>query len=235
MSEELEFEPIPGLPHALPAGEQILWQGQPDWRSLAQHTFHLRWLYGYFGVFAAARGVAALHDGVGLASALWSSLMVLPLSALCIGVLSLLSWVNARATIYTITSRRVVLRCGVALPVTFNLPFKRLAEATLLAHKNGTGDIALRLVSPDRIGWLHLWPHARPWHLAKAQPMLRCIPDAKQVAATLADAVAQWSVQAQASVLLGAPSVAPESAARVPTPRHGAVVQVGKQLAEASH
>lgn len=235
MSTESEFEPIPGLPENLPAGERILWQGQPQWRGLALHAFRLRWLYGYFAIFIAARGVFALHDGAGLSGALWSSLMVLPLAGLCIGVLSLLAWLFARSAIYTITSHRIVMRFGVALPLSFNLPFKRLAEATLLTHKDGTGDIALRLASPDRIGWLHLWPHARPWHFAKAQPMLRSIVGASQVAAILADAVAQWSAQASVSVLLS--SQRPETGTRsvIPAEPLGSVAMAGKQLAGASN
>ena len=35
---------------------------------------------------------------------------------------------NARATVYTITTRRLVMRIGVALPTTFNLPFKQIGE-----------------------------------------------------------------------------------------------------------
>ena len=86
-----------------------------------------------------------------------------PLPLLCIGVLALMAWLNARASLYTLTNRRVVMRIGVAIPVSFNLPFKRLAEANLRLHADGTADIALTLSHPDRIAWLHLWPHARPF------------------------------------------------------------------------
>ena len=167
MSSEVEFEPIPGLPHALPPGERLLWQGRPSWRGLARHTFQVRWLSAYFGVFTIARAVIAVQEGHGLSGALLSMIVVLPLAALCIGLLTLLAWLNARATVYTITSRRVVMRFGVAFPMTFNLPFKRLAAAALTVRKEGEGDISLQLAAPDRIAWLHLWPHARPWRLAR--------------------------------------------------------------------
>ena len=42
----------------------------------------------------------------------------------------------------------------------------------------------------DRIAWLQLWPHARPWRLGKPQPMLRCVPQGAQVAKLLAQT---WS------------------------------------------
>ena len=202
MSGEVEIEPIPGLPHALPPGEQILWQGRPQWRGLARHVFKVPWLAAYFAVFIAARGAFALHDGQGVASALLTSVVVLPLAMACLGVLSLLAWLNARATIYTITTRRVVMRLGVAFPVTFNLPFKRLAAANLNLRARGDGDIALELSGPGRIAWLHLWPHARPWRLAKAQPMLCAIPEAAAVAELLAEAVQSCSAADGAPVLL---------------------------------
>src|SRR5207237_406494 len=79
---------------------------------------------------------------------------------------------------YTITDQRVVLRVGIVLTVTFNLPLKRIdAAATAVGH-GASGDIALSLEGADRIAYLHLWPHARPWHVRRTQPMLRCIANA---------------------------------------------------------
>ena len=37
---------------------------------------------------------------------------------------------------------------------------------------DGAGDIALTLLPGQRIAYMVLWPHARPWRLAKAQPVL---------------------------------------------------------------
>lgn len=210
MSSEIDIEPIPGLPHALPPGEHILWQGSPQWRGLLRHTFHVRWLVAYFSLLTVARGVSALQHGSGAVGAVLASAVVLPLAGLCIAVLALIAWLNARAAVYTITSRRVVMRFGVAFPMTFNLPFKCLAAASVNLLGGG-GDIALQLLPPDRIAWLHLWPHARPWHLARAQPMLRAIPDAARVAELLAEAVRSWSVTEGRPVFVvsGAASAAP--------------------------
>jgi hypothetical protein len=193
VSEEVEHEPIPGLPEALPPGERILWQGQPDWRSLARHAFQVRILTGYFAVFALARGAFALADGAGIGSALLSSLVVVPLAAFALAVLTLLAWLNARSTMYTITTRRIVMRFGVALPMSFNLPFKQLGAANLNERRAGDGDIAVQLTGSDRLAWLVLWPHARPWRFTRAQPMLRSIPEVRKVAALLGEAVREWS------------------------------------------
>ena len=45
---EHELEPAYGLPERLPANERILWQGSPDWRTLARRVFFVRTLALYF-------------------------------------------------------------------------------------------------------------------------------------------------------------------------------------------
>ena len=37
--------------------------------------------------------------------------------------------------------------------------------------------MSLTLKKEDRIGWLHLWPHSRPWVLTHPEPTIRCIDD----------------------------------------------------------
>ncbi len=201
MSAEVEVETVPGLPGEPPAGERVVWQGRPEWRALARNTFKTRWLAAYFAFFAAARFVAVAQAHQGAAGAL-RALPLIALAAACIGVFYLLAWLHARAAVYTITTRRVVLRIGVALPTTWNLPFKRLAAADLTVRKEGDGDIVLRLTAPNRIGWLLLWPHAQPWHLIKARPTLRAIAEPARVSALLAQAVQAWAAAEAAPVLV---------------------------------
>lgn len=190
MSDEIENEPVPGLPEHLPPGEEMLWQGKPSWRRLATEGFRLPWLAAYFGVFAGARGVASFaFDGVSFVGAVQQTLLVAPLGVVAVAIVGFLAWAHARATVYTITTRRVVIRGGIALPMTFNLPFRQLAEANARAGKDGGGDISLKLAGSARLGWLFLWPHARPFHFAKAEPMLRCIDDVEAVAGVLGQAV----------------------------------------------
>jgi hypothetical protein len=205
MSAHADFEPIPGLPEELPEDERIIWQGRPQWWSLARHTFKLRWLAVYFTSFAAERVVVGIRGGAGLAGV--PRLLLLPagLAITCLGLLAAVAWLNAAAALYTITTRRVVLRIGVALPMTWNLPFKRLASANLKVRKDGDGDIMLELKAPDRIAWLQLWPHAQPWKLARARPALRTIAEPARVASLLADAVQAWAAGEPAPVLVAAP------------------------------
>jgi hypothetical protein len=82
------------------------------------------------------------------------------------------------------------MRIGIVLTLTLNLPFKALASAAVRTYKDGSGDIVVDLAGQDRMGWAHLWPHARPWALRKPQPSLRCLRDVHQVASVLQ---AAWS------------------------------------------
>ena len=187
---EHEFEPQYGLPERLPAHERILWQGSPDAGELARSAFHLRKLAVYFGVLIAMRGAAVMAEGGSAVDAAWSLMWPCLLAATGLGAVALLAWLTARTAVYTVTDRRVVMRIGIVLTLTFNLPLRMVESAALRPGRDGHGDIVLRLKGPDRIAWLHLWPHARPWRLARPEPMLRSIPQAAAVAARLSSA---WS------------------------------------------
>lgn len=174
-----DFEPVPGLPERLPDGEKLLWQGAPAWRSLAVRVFHVRKVAVYFGALAIWELVGKLADGAGLAAAAPQLGWLLLQGSLAVGLLALLAWLSADATVYSITDRRVVLRIGIALPLTVNVPFRIVGSAGARALPDGTTDIAIAIsqATRDRISWLHLWPHARPWHAREPQPMLRSVAD----------------------------------------------------------
>ena len=186
---EYEYEPVPGLPEDLPEGERILWQGAPRWRALARRAFHVRKLVVYFTLLLGVLIVMELTAGGSFGDAMLGAGWLVALAHVSIGLLVLLAWAMSRATLYTITNRRVVLRFGVAIPITINLPFRRIAAASLREYPDGTGDIPLTMSSEARLSYLVLWPHARPWHFAPPEPMLRAIPDAARVAGILTAAV----------------------------------------------
>lgn len=186
--EELhELEPIHGLPDELPEGEEILWQGRPDWWSLARHAFHLGLIGAYFVGLAVWQLVA---EPAGVVPEWAVFLVPLGLGAAAIGLLSLLAWLIGTTTVYTITTRRVVMRFGVALPLNLNLPFAKIAAVSHKSLRGGHGDLALELEGDDRVAYLLLWPYARPWRVRKPQPMLRSLPDSERVAEILANALA---------------------------------------------
>lgn len=174
---EYDHEPIRGLPGMLPPGETIVWQGSPEWRTLARSALHTRWIGGYFALLA----VLALASG----SAIGAALSVAG-GVFTVALLAAFAWAAARTTVYTLTNRRVVLRIGVALQTCINLPFSALGGADLALLGRGYGDIALAPSAAHRLGYAILWPHARPWRLRNPQPMLRSIPEAAEVARLLA-------------------------------------------------
>lgn len=187
--DDFQLEPVRGLPERPPEGERILWQGRPAWRSLARRWLRTRWVIGWFALLLAWRGGVMAAEGATATEILAVSVWLVGLGAAATAVLSLLAWITATNTVYTITSRRVAMRIGVALTVTLNLPYRWIASADLRQHPDGTGDIPLALSGENKISWAVLWPHARPWRMAKPEPMLRCIPDAGRVATILAEAL----------------------------------------------
>ncbi len=188
--EEHEFEAAHGLPEPLPPGERILWQGAPVFAALVERVFHARTLSVYFGVILLIRSATVWTQGGSAVDGIVAALWLLPAALLAIGLVVLLAWLTARTTAYTITDKRVVLRIGIVLTVTFNLPYSRIEAAALRMDRGSTGEIALSLAGPDRIAYLHLWPHARPWRTRKTEPLLRCIADAPAVSRLLSEA---WS------------------------------------------
>ena len=172
---EHEFEAAPGLPEQLPADESLLWQGAPQWRLVALHVFHVRTLAWYFAAMMVLQATYLLGEPErNLFKPLLLSFL---LSVISLGILSLMAWLTARTALYTLTNKRVVMRIGIVLTLTFNLPLRMLAAASLKTNPDGSGDIALKLAGNDHIAWLNLWPHARPWVLRHPEPSLRCIAD----------------------------------------------------------
>ena len=213
-AHEHEFEPQHGLPERLPADETILWQGGPDLRMLALRVFHLRKLAIYFAAMLVLRAVTVAAGGAGLGGALMSIAWLTVAALVGLAAVAVLAWLTATTTVYTLTNKRVVTRIGIVLTVTFNLPLAKVASASLRPQAGAVGDICLALAGRDRIAWLQLWPHVRPWRLAQPEPMLRMVPDAARVAALLSTA---WStvnglpVTAQGTLHGAVPASSPAS------------------------
>lgn len=184
--DDFATEPVPGLPERPPLGEELLWQGSPNAFALARDAFKITWVGGYFVALAIWRAAVVADGSVGSVVAVM--LPYLAIGLLTCGILYGMAVVQARATVYTLTTARVAMRIGAALTVTLNLPYKQIAAATLATKRNGTGSIALQTLGDTRISYLVCWPHVRPWQFAKTQPALRCIPDVARVARLLADA-----------------------------------------------
>lgn len=194
---EHETEPLLGLPEMLPQGEVLLWQGQPASYAFAQHVFHIHKVAIWFCLIMGWRfisltmGSSGKVDGVAL-----FSLMLTPMLAFVVSVALLyaLAALYARTTVYSITSKRVAIRSGLAVPITLNIPFSKIYSAATKTYRNGTGNIVLDVRQKPgvsaRMSYVVLWPHVRPFHFLKPQPMFRCVPELEKVSALLREAVA---------------------------------------------
>ncbi len=215
---EHDYEPVPGLPERLPPGETVLWQGAPRFEALARRALHVRTIALYFAALAAWRGISLALDGAAAADIALGVALLVVLGAAAIIPLALYAWASARSTLYTVTNRRVVIRAGVALPTSVNIPFASIEGAGLKLHGDGTGDIALRLVPEQKIAYVMLWPHARPWNFSRPQPMLRCVVEADAVAQTIGRALAASAalpVQPVTEADVRRPARAPAAAATI--------------------
>ena len=211
---EHEFEAAPGLPEKLPAGEHILWQGAPAWRSLGVAAFGLRTVAMYLFVMWLLQFAHLWDQG----SSALDLAKYLGISGGC----ALLAWVLlggftylvSSTTLYTLTNRRVVMRIGVVLGLTLNLPYRQITGASLKPLARGTGDLAVQIKPGSHLAYLHLWPHARPWHFKAPQPTLRSIADAETVSKLLLQA---WRLENPSERMLANEA----SAAPAMAPNHG--------------
>jgi hypothetical protein len=196
-----DLEPIPGLPEMLPSGERVLWQGAPQWHRLAIEAFHVRKIAVYFLVLAVWQISSTVHDGGSLAQAFIAAswMIVLMISALLL--LLALAKFSAQTTLYTITNARIVMRFGMALPLVVNIPFRIIQSADWRTRGEKSAEICLTLDARDgaRLSWVHLWPHAKAWHLGHPKPLLRALADGDELARLLAQALANHALSQSVS------------------------------------
>jgi len=191
--DDFAFEKIRGLPADLPRGEELLWQGSPTWKSLAIHTYYVRVVVLYFGALLLWRIGAGIGAGHGFAAVALSCVWLLGLGSVAAGLLTMIAYLSARTTVYSITSSRVLLRHGIAVSVTVNIPFTLLEAADLRLRKDGNGDISLKLRKDQRLGYLVTWPHLRPGYITRPQPSFRSLPDAQHAASVLGEAMERFA------------------------------------------
>ncbi|NBB46837.1 PH domain-containing protein [Rhizobium sp. CRIBSB] len=189
---EHEIEPLPGLPGVPPAGEVVLWQGRPSSALIARHLLKVRWIVGYFLILASWAVVAGLNDGQPAGGILFSVAVLTALAGVLIGMIELFAWAVEKTTLYTITTERVVMRFGVAISMTLNLPFRQIDSVSLAKIGEKAGVIAIALLPGQRLSWLIQWPHVRGFRFSKPEPSLIFLADAEKAAKVLSAAVGQY-------------------------------------------
>ena len=180
---------IRGVPHPLPIGESVLWEGAPMARAVARHAFYQRALLAY--LLAMVLVWASFTPNTLGSSDFFIGLGVrLGLTAVVMAVVEILSHVVARTTWYAITNKRVVLRIGMVIPMSINIPFALVESAGAGAFQDGSGQVTLKLMPGNRIAYIALWPHCRMRKLNNPEPVLRALHAPADVGRVLADAVA---------------------------------------------
>ncbi|MES2523312.1 MAG: photosynthetic complex putative assembly protein PuhB [Gemmatimonadota bacterium] len=196
---------IRGVPHPLPAGERLLWEGAPNARAVARHVFKGWWIAAYFAVMlllwafttSVAFGTSEYFTGLGIR---------VMLVAIVLGIVEILAQVVARTTVYAITERRVVLRIGMVIPMSINIPFTLLVSASVAAFRDGTGQVLMELSREQRIAYIALWPHCRAFTFTHPQPLLRGLLEPKRIGELLASAVAEAAERTNAELESGEPA-----------------------------
>jgi hypothetical protein len=178
-----------GLPDHLPEGERLVWQGRPDWKRLAIHAFHVRKVAIYFAAIIVGQGVYKLLHGATPFEALQSVPIIAGLGLAACSMLLALAYASAKTSHYTLTNKRSLMKVGLALPVIINVPFRQVDGAAFANTGKGFGNICFKTGGETRLAYLMLWPHCKPWHMAKPQPAFRDIPDVDAVASRLAFAL----------------------------------------------
>lgn len=181
---------IRGVSEALPPGERILWEGAPDPRALARHLLFVRPLAGYFAVMILWWVVANRERAA--SGAFWGTLglQLALVTAVLGGAVYVARWI-ARSTTYAITDRRLVMRLGIIFPLTVNVPLRYVQGAQARRFGDRSGQIALQLNTTERLAWLVLFPHVRPWRFSRPEPLLRGLTDPTKVGEILREAVLQ--------------------------------------------
>ncbi len=209
-SSEAGGEQIPGFASRLPLGERVLWVGAPDERGVARHVLHARAIAIYFSLLVIVPAVSAPAGRHGEA-ALRASAWVVPLGVMTVLFLRVLARLIARSTVYALTTRRVAMRVGVALPTYFNIPLDTVESADI-RRRGDVADITFTLGGTDRIAYILLWPHARPFFFSRPRPAFRCVRDASTVAALVAGAATRAPESAPTECATAEESAPAESA-----------------------
>lgn len=183
------------LPSDIPPGERVLWFGRPETKSLWRRAYRADWVIAWFALAIAWASLSALSEGTN--AALVAGLGTLALGVLALAILGLLAWLSARTTLYVITDRRLIIKSGIALQIFINLPFAKIVAANVRVFGDETGDVSITLAEGQHVAYIALWPSTRPWRFVKPEPTLRSVPEAREVAETLGQALKAAVEQAQ--------------------------------------
>jgi len=176
----------------LPWGERVLWRSSPDPRLLTEHLFRLRRVAAYSVILYALWAIRQWRSGPGH-DFLRTSIVWLVLVLITVGFLHWLAHTTARTSTYILTDRRIVMRVGIALEMTVNVPLSMIERVEIREFGDRSGEIVVTPAAVMRVGYGALWPHVRLRAMRHPQPVLRGLPQPQYVATLLSEAVSVGS------------------------------------------
>jgi hypothetical protein len=204
---EHEIEPVPGLPGRLPDGEFIVWQGQPELKTVMTRLLRARWFAVYFAIAALWSVAVGINNSESAWALLGRMTFIAVAAAIMFGLMFLYARAVAKTSLYTLTNRRVVMRVGIAISASFNLPFKQIVGADFRVGNDGSGDVALTLKAGHGLSGSVFFPHQRGGLWRKLSPQMICLNEAKTVAEKLATQLRAYAPTSQETEALTGGSV----------------------------
>jgi hypothetical protein len=173
-----------GLPEKLPSNEKILWQGRPGYAALLKKVFFFKYIAIYLLLLIVVSFVFDQYN-YGLTEGFEGLILNTLIGVFCLSLFMLLAYFSYSTTIYTITDKRIVMRIGMVLTLSLNIPFKKIESADLKINSDGSGDISITLHPAVKIAYIHLWPHCRAFYFSNPRPTLKCIIKPEETSSTI--------------------------------------------------
>jgi len=171
----------------IPEDEKIIWYGRPDLRRFCLTALGLKYIFFYLIIIFFSILYARFGDFnfIKIVQVLFPYLIS---SFLAVLLLIIIGTSQVLPTIYVITSRRVIIRSGLALIFMLNVPFDKIASIDKNHYSDGSGNISFKLISNKRVPFFASWPSVRPWYFSNPEPTFRCIADVEVIALKLSEA-----------------------------------------------
>ena len=171
----------------IPENEEVIWHGRPNLRRFSLSALGLRYLMLYLLIIS----ITTFSSNFGNLTLLLFLQMMFPyiISCCLAGIILVVIGISqVIPTVYVITSKRIIIKSGLALIFMLNVPFDKVANIDKKVFNDGCGDISFKLIGNKRIPFFAGWPSVRPWYFNDPEPTFRCIPDVDVVAFKLTSA-----------------------------------------------
>lgn len=171
----------------IPKDEVIIWHGRPDLRRFCLTAIGIKYILVYLIIITCSI-IYTRYGDFNLITFLQVLVPYLLSCCLAIILLVIVGISQVLPTVYVITSKRVIIKSGLALIFMLNVPFDKIASIDKNHYSDGSGNISFKLISNKRVPFFASWPSVRPWYFSNPEPAFRCIADVDVIALKLSEA-----------------------------------------------